>query len=612
MQIIKLPQELINQIAAGEVIERPASVVKELIDNSIDAQAKNIQIKIQDGGAKLIEVQDNGIGIPKDQLATAFESHTTSKITKIEDLNDLMTMGFRGEALATIQSVSEVTAISKHSDSEFAYKIRFMNADEDSPKPEKTAHQQGTTIRVEDLFDNIPARKKYLKTPATEYRHILKTLTNYFLIHPEIHFTLEKDGKQVFNLPDIKGSLPNSLHTNRVSQVMKNDWAEEMIDFFYDGQGIKVGGLASLPKFHTKKTNHEYIYVNKRPVYDRGIVKSVLQGFSRYIPHGEKVPFLISLTIKPELVDVNVHPRKEEVRFINPYRVYSAVEQAIQKALQREVSLETNGGYSTSDSEKDIGFRRLRTRSSGKPDFLRDGGNAGASYSKTNSGKLRELKFNKRLSTFDVQNSLKFSEKALESMDGAVSEIKSISQIFNKYILVEFESELWVIDQHAAAERITFEHLKSSLSDEVKNTQHLLVPEEIEFSPAEIEFLKESSDFFEKSGFELDFEGQTVKVKSLPADISGADIGKIFREIFDGAEDLGDIDVASEKVQEDIIATMSCHTSIRSGQSLHSDEILSLVKNLIKCSNPYSCPHGRSVVWKLVIEDIDKNFDRTY
>lgn len=630
MKIAKLPQEIINQIAAGEVVERPASVVKELIDNSIDAEAQKIQIRLKEGGIKLIEVQDDGLGIPHDQLLTAFEPHTTSKIRDIEDLNSLMTMGFRGEALATIQSVSETIAISKAKGADFAYKIE-LKPNEKPSDPKKTAHPNGTTIMIANLFGNIPARKKYLRTPATEYRHILKTLMSYFLIHPEIHFILEKDRKQVINLPVIAESNPETLHPDRVNQVLKKDWTQDMIDFFYDGSGIKVGGLAAHPKYHSKRGGHEYIYINSRPIYDRGIVKSVLQGFSRYIPHGEKVPFLISLKMNSELVDVNVHPRKEEIRFINPYRVFHAVEQAVQKALQREVSLKdiSDSAYSASDSETEVGFTRLRTRAgtgegkvplgqndSAQRDFqshFHDSGSGSITYGKTSSGKLREVKFNKKPKRFEVQRSLKFSEGALQKIsDDLPSNLSSLKQIFNKYLIAEFEDEIWVIDQHAAAERITFEHLQNSLKEEISNTQRLLVPENGNFSPDEVEFLKENSEFFSKIGFELKFEKGSVQICSVPADLSGSDPQKIFNEIFEGAEDISDADVSSTETQNDIIATISCHTSIRSGQSLHHDQMLDLIKSLISCENPYSCPHGRPVVWKLKLSEIDKHFERTY
>lgn len=622
-QIQKLPQEIINQIAAGEVIERPASVIKELVDNCIDAKATEIRVRLKSGGMRLIEVFDNGSGISKDDLKTAFEPHATSKITNFEDLNSLMTMGFRGEALSTIQSISEVSAISKTSDSPNAYKITYNKVNKGDVTA--AAHNQGTTISVENIFYNVPARQKFLKSEETEYRKILEVMTSFFLIHPEIHFTLEKDGKQVFNLPSISGAAPTTIHPARVKEVIKSDFTAEMLNFYYDGDGIRIGGLIAHPKYHAQKTSHIYVFVNSRPVNDHGVVRAVLQGLARFIPHGEKVPFIINVQLNPSQVDVNVHPRKEEVRFINPYRIYTAIEQSVTSALQKEVKAENTmtGNYSSSTSESEVGYSRLRDNT---PGFMSD------SVSGDTAFNPREISFNKR-KEFDVNRSIEFSKTMLEfdaseTRDsanttgelfgsGSSEEMPPIQaqnyyQVFNKYIIAEYADQIWLIDQHAAAERVNFERLTKSLKSETKNSQRLLVASEINLTPQELSYLAENKSFFEDLGFEIEIKDDEVEIKAVPTEVIGSNYDEVFKSLFELEQDSLDLKNNFEKAKEDMIATIACHTSIRKGQKLNPVEMRALHENLMKCDTPYSCPHGRPAIWKLRIEEIDKHFLRTY
>jgi DNA mismatch repair protein MutL len=327
----KLSPELVSQIAAGEVIERPSSIVKELVDNSIDAQATKIVIRVVNGGIDLIEVSDNGIGIPQENLTEIFNPHTTSKLSSLEDLNNLLTMGFRGEALSTIVSIANVKLISKYASEQIANEITFTEINK--PVIKKAARESGSVISVQNIFYNIPARKKFLKTATTEYRKILDILFPYFLIYPNIHFVLEKDSKQTYDLPAISNAKPTEVVKERVELLLKEQFVTRMLKIFYDGAGIKISGLVAHPSDHMSRGKHQYIFVNRRPIWDNGIARAIYQGYERYMPHGQKVPFIINIEINPELVDVNVHPRKEEVRFLNPFRVYTAVEEAVKQSL---------------------------------------------------------------------------------------------------------------------------------------------------------------------------------------------------------------------------------------------------------------------------------------
>lgn len=597
IQLNTLPQDLVNQIAAGEVIERPASVVKELVDNSIDAGSTKISIKVVNGGIDLIEVSDNGVGIEKENLEKVFKPHTTSKISSFEDLDFLLTMGFRGEALSTILSVADINLVSKYIDSDIANEILFKSFNDFSIK--KSARESGTIITVKNIFGNIPARKKFLKTAQTEYKRILDVLYPYFLIYPNIHFTVVRDSKTVIDLKSISQSKENTVVKERVEEILKEDFVKRMLKVFYDGSGMKVTGLIGHPSDHQKRSNHQYIFVNRRPVWDSGVARAVLQGYERYIPFGEKVPFMLLIDIKPELIDVNVHPRKEEIRFLNPFRAYSGVEEAVKKSVSSVTSYKIDSEFKP-DRQESMSFvnRDMDRKVYTSKDIRFDSNQSGS-----------------------VRDSLLFSKEVLADTMYTKSEqtdiqedrgFRNIFQIFNKYIVIEFEDDtLWVIDQHAAAERVTFEKLKNSNETNIEK-QNLLVPINIKFSQKELIVLDELKDFFSELGFEYTVLKEDIDITTVPVEFVGADFEKLFDEIFELSDDMKDISKSLDRLREDILATMSCHGSVRSGQSLHREEMIDIYKKLIKCENPYSCPHGRPAVWKLKLSEIDSNFERTY
>ena len=614
----KLPQSVVNQIAAGEVVERPASVVKELLDNAIDAEADKIEVKVKNGGIDIIEVSDNGYGIPKEELPLIFDAHTTSKIEKIEDLNTLISMGFRGEALSTITSVARVKVSSKYVEETIANEIDFNEEGKSSVK--KTAKEKGTTVRVENLFYNIPARKKHLKTPQTEYRKIYELMNNYYLIYPNIHFVLEKDGKVVLDLPIIDNSQKGEITKERIQEVMNED-TSNFLRLNYEGAGIKISGYVAHPSNHKSSRAKSYMFVNDRAILDKGIYRAIHEGYSRYIPHGQKVDFVIKIDMDPQYVDVNVHPRKEEVRFENPYRIYSAIENAVKHTLEKELSFRDtpSGGKSQLDSSNTTG-NRSRDFSSIRERFNQNSVNR--------SPKVKERAYEDRNlyssgKSVSVKDSLLFSKEILssEAKDDydqrealpweEKMKVRNIFQIFNKYVVVEFVDEkLWVIDQHAAAERINFEKLSKGRNG--LDLQNYLVPIEIELKKEEALFLDEARDFFENIGIIYEVEDNKLKIKTAPTSFSESNFEKLFNEIFSLEDNIATLGKNLEKRRDDLLATISCHSSIRSGQKLSREEMLNLFKELSECDNPYSCPHGRPAVWKLTLPEIDNNFERTY
>jgi DNA mismatch repair protein MutL len=575
----KLSEDIVNKIAAGEVIERPASVVKELLDNAIDAQATEIEVKVVNGGIDLIEVSDNGIGIPKENLSEIFESHTTSKIASIEDLSALMSMGFRGEALSSITSVSKVNVVSKYTDEKIGNEISFIG---EKSSVKSSPKESGTTVKVQNIFYNIPARQKYLKSSQTEYRKIYELISKYMLVYPNISFKLFKDGKKVWDVRKTDDK-PGEIAKERISEVLGDT---EMIPIKSEGDGVKILGLIAHPSSHSN-TAKQIMYVNNRNIYDRGIAKAVYEGYSRFLPFGQKVSFVINIQIRPELIDVNVHPRKEEIRFQNPYRVYMAIEQAVKYALEKELS------YKKEPVNIGKSFQQIRESfNSNKPS-------------------ARDISFDKKYTS--VKDSLLFSKEILAENDiQAKEEIRNIFQIFDKYIVIEFVDErLWIVDQHAAAERINFERLVNREKG-IKYIQNLLVPITVKLTKEQILFIEEYRDFFEDIGFKLKINSNTIELLTIPSHLSNNNLDALFKEIFLLADDTQALSKDFKRVKDDILATIACHGSVRSGQKLDIEEMRDIFYTLMDCSNPYSCPHGRPAIWKLTLTEIDKNFERSY
>lgn len=599
----RLSPEVVNQIAAGEVIERPASVLKELIDNSIDAQSTRIVVKVKNGGIDMIEVSDNGVGIPSENLPEVFDAHTTSKIKKIEDLNTLISMGFRGEALSSITSVSKVTVQSKYRNEDVAYEVSYNEDGKSEVK--KCAREEGTLVRVEDLFYNIPARKKYLKSAQTEYRKIYEMLSKYLLAYPNIHFVVEKDGKKVLDMAVVKDAKPGDITKERATEIFTE---ADSLEIFYDGSGITIKGLSAHPSSHKAKTAKQVVFVNHRAITDRGIIRAVYEGYSRFLPFGEKISFVLGIDIKPELVDVNVHPRKEEVRFENAFRVYTAVEEAVRHTLEKALSFNNTHTEEPQHNTPINSFDSIRQSfANSKPV------SAPKQYS--------EISFNNKASS--VRDSLLFSQEVLQNTfstqpvgpllqdnEKETPGIRSIFQIFNKYIVIEFEdNHLWVVDQHAAAERINFEKLSNR--ETKSNIQTLLVPQEVKLSKEQTLFVEEQKEFFEGMGFAFNIKDYGIDILTTPVEFM-FDIQAMFNEIFELSDDPMILKQNFDKLKQDILATIACHLSVRSGQKLDRNEMLSMYKELSECKNEYSCPHGRPAIWRMSLSDIDKNFERTY
>ncbi|MEA3357030.1 MAG: DNA mismatch repair endonuclease MutL, partial [Patescibacteria group bacterium] len=560
------------------------------------AGASKIVIKISGGGVNEICVQDDGSGIKKDDLELALESHATSKIQSMQDIVSVNTLGFRGEALSSIASVSKLELVSRI-EKDTAYSISCLGGK--LSKISAISRDIGTTVRVKDLFYNIPARRKFLKTPKTEYRHILEVFTPVVLINPDVHFILESAGKSVYNLPAVQDASPKSVHPQRVSDVLKK---LDFVNLFYEGNAITIGGMVGHPKHHVSRSTSQYIFVNGRPVWDSGIAKSVSLGASRFIPDGHKVPVVIAIGVPFEQVDVNVHPRKVEVRFANPYRIYSAVEQAVKEAYKKLGKV----------SEDDVDFDRFRK--SGESGMFKSSDvgiiGAGRKYSVKES-----IDFSKKL----IQDSVPIVQKGAFNTDGfsqdstGGSELRA-RQFLNRYIVVAVNHNLWIIDQHAAAERVRFEKLLKEYDGKGIESQSLLIPIIVDLQKADIAFISENLGVFKYLGYRLGVGKSKVEITEVPAILSDADHQKLFVEIVGHLRDVDEMaskkNVLKDKYRDVVMATMACHSSVRMNRKLSDQESSSIVKSLLLCDNSYSCPHGRPIVWKMSVNVIDKHFDR--
>ena len=584
MPILELPSHLINQIAAGEVVERPASVVKELVENSLDAGARNLQVDIVNGGQKLIRIRDDGAGIPPDELALALSRHATSKISSLDDLEAVASLGFRGEALPSIASVARLTLSSRTVAADSAWQVEVEGGEISPPRP--AAHPPGTTVEVHDLFYNTPARRRFLRTERTEFGHIDKWLRRLALSRPDVAFTVTHNRRTVLQLA---AASTNDGRLQRVAKICGDTFAEQAVFLERETDGVAVSGWIGLPTFNRSQPDMQYWFVNGRSVNDKTLSHAVRHAYRDVLFHGRFPAYVLSLTMDPASVDANAHPAKHEVRFRDGRRVHGVVAQSVEVAL----------------SETRPGGRSVA------PTVI--GGNH--SYSQ---GSMSLSDSSRAPGIAAVRESL----TAYEALSGAAAiditadreEIPplgfAVAQLAGVYILAENKDGLVIVDMHAAHERILYEQLKHGFDDKAVVRQPLLVPETVAVAESEANLVEQSAEMLEQLGLVIDRSGPTsLVVREVPALLRNADAAALLRDVLSDIAQAGRSNRVEDACHE-FLATMACHHSVRANRSLTLAEMNALLREMESTDRADQCNHGRPTWTAISMAELDKLFLR--
>jgi len=601
-QIVTLDQNMINMIAAGEVIERPASVVKELMENSIDADATKITVSVEDGGRKLISVADNGCGMDAEDLALAFESHTTSKIKGSADLLGISTLGFRGEALASIASVAQVRAVSRTKDSLCAYGIEIDCGDKGDIIP--CSGDCGTTIQIRDLFYKMPGRRKFLKTANTEMGHITEqfiriALANAFAAEAaKLDMTLIHNGKELYRL-----AARQTLH-QRIAELFSSEIADNLIETESSEKGLHIFALLGKPDISRTNNNLQYIFLNGRFIRDKFISHAIKEAYHGILEPNRFPVVFLSIRIPYSEVDVNVHPTKIEVRFYNANLVHSQVLGCIREKLLGS-NLETGGKLPAS---KSIAEEQITATASphGRSQKIADA--MAEFFQKYRPVQTQQLSFS---AEGKAEKSQAASEVATEYTRRDMQDGKKFLQIHDSFIVAETDDGFVIIDQHALHERIVYEDLLRRISAGKLESQKLLIPEILEMSDAQADVVKANAELIEKLGIELvPFGCQRYAVQGFPSIIANVGPLEFIRDIID-LLDNKDINGDSEKLLDEILNMAACKAAIKAGQKLSDREIEQLLADKGAAEYAARCPHGRPTTIKFTLSQLEKQFKRT-
>ena len=578
MNISRLSEDLQNKISAGEVVERPSSVVKELLENSLDANSNQIDITIEQGGNQLIQVRDNGIGIKKDQLPNSIKRFHTSKLSKLDDLFNINTLGFRGEALASIASVAQLSIISDDGNYGGA-EISVIDGQAGGIKPAPSI--SGTQITIQNLFYNTPARRKFLKTPRTEGRKIIEMVKRFGLSNPQVGFSLVVDGKKVINL------LIETL-SERIGSLFDNTYQKNIIPIEISKADFTFTGYIGNLNLVRKRFGEQYIYLNGRYIKDRLLNSAVYSSYQSLVQRGEYPFFIINIQMPYEQVDVNVHPMKTEVRFNDEWRVYHVLKSGVSQSLSEILNTIPNFQRISSDSSSF--FQNSNNQSSIDFNNTIQGNGLVSNLEKTDRAKL-------------YASNIDSSKDGIDNFN-----IEKMWQVHKKYIISELNSGLVVIDQHVAHERVLYEECLQAFESKIMSSQTLLFPEEIEFSKDEYDILLEIFPYLEKIGFKIvETENSKLVVEATPSDISWGDEKKIIKEIIDEF-------ISTRKkyssYKEALAASFACKAAVKAGDQMSKDEMVMLVNRLFSTEHPYYCPHGRPIIMQLSLEELDRRFER--
>ena len=605
MPIKQLPSRLINQIAAGEVVERPASVVKELVENSLDAQATKIQVDISQGGMKQIKISDDGVGIPKDELALAVSRHATSKISRLEDLEVIRGFGFRGEALPSIASVSRLKLASRVENAEAGWTISVSGGG-DITEPLPVSCPQGTGIEVRDLFFNVPARRKFLKTARTEFTHIQNWLYKLGLARMDVELKFNHNGRQVFHFA---GKTDADHAKTRLEKILGANFAEQSIWLEHENADMKVSGWLGLPTLSRSQPDMQYSYVNNRAVRDKTFTHAVKQGYRDVLYHDRYPCYAIYLEIDPGLVDVNVHPAKLEVRFRDTRSVHDFVCTAVSAAIA--------GIRPAAGAHQVEHYRRLVNEN---PETHKTYAGSGAATGHA-SPKHASMSFMRSAQLPDsrapspdrrppdVSSPAQTRQQTLTQ--GEIPPLGfAICQLHHIYVVAQNREGMVLVDMHAAHERITYERLKQAYRKNGIRNQPLLVPVTLKVSAAEAALCEQHRTYLEQTGFEVDRIGESaLAVRRVPALLADTDPEAMVRDILSDLAEHDDSVSAEDHVNE-LLSSMACHGSVRANRELTTAEMDTLLRSIEETERSGQCNHGRPTWVQLSIDQLDKLFMR--
>lgn len=665
--IVLLDDLTINQIAAGEVIERPANVVKELVENSIDAGATSINVEIENGGISLIRITDNGKGIAADDVEIAFERHATSKIRSAKDLIKVSTMGFRGEALASIAAIAKVELVTKTKDAEMGTRIIVEGGD--VVLKEECGAPNGTTITVRELFFNTPVRYKFLKKDFTEGGYIETALERISLINPGISFRLISNKKQILQ------TSGNGDMKTVVFNIFGKDVSQNIVDLNFEYEGIEVTGVAGKPEIARSNRSNQLFYVNGRFIKDKTLSAATEEAYRTLVPQGKFCFCIVNVNMNPEMVDVNVHPAKLEVRFTDEGKVFKAVYHAVRNALlgndlikdesadekpivrENAVTNETpvkkglfeifRGGKSNEKKEENTNLRTMDievTKKENDDTFIskmmtkgRQENTDASEEHLDDKDTVSELTVREQTNNYNVndeENEIVTNNKVKDIVDAynekesseqkqvpmfyeqdfiekvELPEYQILGVAFNTYILLQLDDDIYILDQHAAHERVLYEKVKQNFyKDGGKEVQMLLLPDVIDLPKKDMRLVHDNLKLFEQSGFDIEEFGEnTIKINGVPVICYEMDTKDLFLDIIDGL----DITNRTNKqdIEEKFISTVACKAAVKANMYLDEREIRGLLDELLLLENPFTCPHGRPTAIRITKTEIEKKFGR--
>lgn len=614
--IKKLSPRLANQIAAGEVVERPASVIKELLENSIDAGALQLDVEIEAGGVKLMRVRDNGCGIDKEDLPLALNRHATSKIYDLDDLEAVGTLGFRGEALASISSVARLKLTSNNGQQDSAWCAQAEGRDmETSLSP--AAHPQGTTVEVRDLFFNTPARRKFLRTEKTEYNRIEDVLKRLALSRFSLGFTLKNNGKVIYSWRPADSQIEKE---RRVAQICGPAFMDSAVHIDMERAGLRIWGWVALPTFSRSQADLQHFYVNGRSIKDRLVAHAIKQAYQDVLYHGRHPAYVLYLELDPGNVDVNVHPTKHEVRFRDSRLVHDFLFSSLHKALAdvRPNAPEQQPVHDMNVMSGSGSAPAIATQNSPAP-VQSSLGLGARSYTTPSSN---HYSVNEQIAsyssvvntneTFSPRNSVEsFAELDEKAQAQEVPPLGyAVAQIKGVFILAENASGLIVVDMHAAHERITYERMKLQYSQQTIQSQPLLVPQSIAVSEKEANCADDNLDLFANLGFTIERAGpESLIIRQVPVSLQKADVENLVRDVLSDLIEFG----TSQRIQHNInsiLSTMACHGSVRANRQLTLPEMNALLRDMEETERSGQCNHGRPTWTQLSMSELDKLFMR--